>query len=220
MRLKVVSAAHINSIEPLEGRTLLSSVSLSGGTLTVTGNSTSDRIEVQNRADKGELRVELNGSEKKFRYSSVKKIVINSLGGNDFVEASGRDGGVGIPISINGSDGNDTLEGGNANDTILGGNGNDHIEGKAGNDSLSGGANNDWIQGGDGKDVIHGDSGNDRLFGEAGDDSLFGGDGDDDLNGGSGHDSVRGDRGNDDFIGDTTGEVHDRGGADDGLNHT
>jgi Ca2+-binding RTX toxin-like protein len=207
-------------IEPLEGRALLSAVTLSNGVLTVTGNATADRIEVQRRADKGQLKIEINGAEKKFTYSSVKKIVINSLGGNDFVDVSGRDGGVAIPMSVNGGDGNDTLHGGNGNDTINGGNGNDRIEARGGNDVVFGGAGNDWIQGGDGRDNIKGDSGADHLFGEAGDDSLLGGDGDDDLNGGSGHDDVRGNGGNDDFSVDGSGEVHDRGGADDGLNHT
>jgi len=100
-------------IEPLKGRALLSSVVLSNGTLTITGNSTADRIEVQRRADKGQLKVEINGSERKFTYSAVKKIVINAPGGNDFGEVSGRDGGVSIPMSVNGGDGNDTLHGGN-----------------------------------------------------------------------------------------------------------
>jgi Ca2+-binding RTX toxin-like protein len=207
-------------IEPLEGRALLSAVTLSNGVLTVTGNSTADRIEVQKRADKGQLKIEINGAEKKFTYSSVHKIVINTLGGNDFVDVSGRDGGVSIPMSVNGGDGNDTLHGGNGNDTLLGGNGNDRLEGKGGNDVLSGGAGNDYVYGGDGKDNVKGDSGNDHLFGEAGDDSLLGGDGDDDLNGGSGRDDVRGQNGNDDFSVDGSGEIHDRTHGDDGLNHT
>src|SRR3954470_3979171 len=114
-------------IEPLEGRALLSSAVLSNGVLTITGNSTADRIEVQKRADKGQLQVELNGSERRYSLTSVKKIVINSLGGNDWVEFSGRDGGLKIASSINGGDGNDTLQGGLANDTINGGNGNDRI---------------------------------------------------------------------------------------------
>src|SRR3954454_23876385 len=144
-------------VESLENRALLASVGLntSTGVLTITGNSTADRIEVQRRADKGQLKVESNGSEKSFSYSAVKKIVINANGGNDWVEFSSRDGGINIPSSINGGDG-DTLQGGLNKDTILGGNGNDRIQGKAGNDSLSGGAGNDFVEGGDGNDIIKG----------------------------------------------------------------
>src|SRR5213078_2051060 len=88
-------------IEPLEQRALLS-VSLNAGVLTVTGTGGADRIEVQKRADKGQV----NGSERGFALSSVHKIVISSLGGNDFIEYSGRDGGLSIPSSINAGDGN------------------------------------------------------------------------------------------------------------------
>jgi Ca2+-binding RTX toxin-like protein len=208
-------------MESLEGRALLASVGLNTttGVLTITGNSTADRIEVQRRADKGQLKVEVNGSEKTFKYSAVKKIVINASGGNDFVESSGRDGGVTIPMSINGGDGNDTLQGGLNKDTILGGSGNDRIQGKSGNDSLLGGSGNDFIEGGDGNDIIKGEAGNDDLYGSNGNDRVEGGDGEDDIFGNAGDDSVFGGGGNDDFFGDNRGEQKDRGGLDDPPNH-
>jgi len=214
------SANRTDLIEALEGRTLLSSVILSSGVLTVNGNSTADHIEVQKRADKGQLRVEINGSERAFSFASVKKVVINAGSGNDFVEFSGRDGGVNIPSFISGGDGNDTLTGGIGRDTIYAGPGDDHLQGKAGNDQLIGGKGNDWIEGGDGDDLLKGDAGNDRLYGGNGRDTLNGGDNDDDLTGGAGDDSVLGGNGNDDFFGDAGHELHDRGGADDGANHT
>jgi Ca2+-binding RTX toxin-like protein len=221
MRHNTKGSTASGMIEQLESRQLLSAVALSSGTLTITGNNTADHIEVQKRADKSQLKVEINGSERTFALSSVHKIVINALGGNDFVEFSGRDGGVKIPSLINGGDGNDTLEGSQANDTINGGNGNDLIEGKGGNDVLSGGAGNDLIEGGDGNDVINGDAGNDRLFGNNGNDKLSGGDGDDDLRGDAGDDSLLGGHGNDDFLtGDAAHEIKDHSGADDGANHT
>ncbi|MEA2707504.1 MAG: hypothetical protein QOF78_105 [Phycisphaerales bacterium] len=206
--------------EPLEDRRLLSSVALSNGTLTITGNNTADRIEVQKRADKGQLKVEINGTEKSFTLASVKKIVINSLGGNDWIEYSGRDGGLAIPGLINGGDGNDSISGGLGNDSISGGNGNDRIQGKAGNDIISGNAQNDRIEGGDGNDIISGNGGNDDLFGNNGNDQLNGGDGEDDLSGGAGRDSVRGNAGNDDFDNsDSASEILDRTAADNGANH-
>jgi len=207
------------AIENLEDRKLLSA-SLVNGILTVTGTSGADRIELQRRADKGQLKLELNGRETKFSLSSVKKIVVNALGGNDFIEYSGRDGGLATPGLLNGGDGNDTIEGGLGNDTLLGGNGNDRLQGKNGNDSLSGGAGNDFLEGGNGNDILTGDAGNDRLFGGSGNDNLSGGSGDDDLVGNAGDDRLTGNSGNDDFDPLDRGEVRDRNASDDGLNHT
>jgi Ca2+-binding RTX toxin-like protein len=166
--------------ETLENRRLLAAT-LSGGVLTVTGTEGNDIIEVQKRSESGQLKLELNGTETRYALSDVQKIVIDGLGGDDFIEYSGRRGGLNIPGVINGGAGNDTLQGGPANDTIDGGDGNDRIEGKGGNDVLSGGNGDDFIQGG------------------AGDDSVNGGNGDDDVLGGKGHDRCKGGRGNDDF---------------------
>jgi Ca2+-binding RTX toxin-like protein len=210
----------VSFVESLEARQLLASVALSSnGTLTITGNNTADRIEVQLRAKDNQLKTEVNGSERKFALGSVKKIVINSLGGNDWVEYSGRDGGLAQPGLINGGDGNDTLQGGRGNDSISGGNGNDRIQGKAGNDAIAGNAGNDYLEGGDGNDTLKGDKGNDDLFGNNGVDSLLGGDGDDDLHGGSGKDRIFGNAGNDDFDNsDSASELLDRTAADNGNN--
>ena len=205
-------------IEPLEGRQLLSSVALASGTLTITGNSTVDRIEVQKRADQGKLKVEINGSEKKFTLSAVHKIVIKSNGGNDFIDFSGRDGGVKISSFIDAGSGNDTVHGSEANDTLLGNTGNDLIQGKGGNDSISGGSGNDRLEGGAGNDTLKGDAGNDVLFGGDNNDSLSGGDGDDDLHGDAGDDRLFGNAGNDDFF-DVASQLKDKGGADDGATH-
>src|SRR4051794_20265423 len=152
--------------ESLESRRLLS-VSLSSGVLTLTGTSGNDVIELQKRADKGHVKVELNGSERRFALSGVSKIVVNGLGGSDFIEFSGRDGGLSIRSLINAGGGNDTVEAGNGNDTILGGAGRDTLEGHGGNDSISGGDFRDLLEGGSGNDTLRGDAGDDRLFGEA-----------------------------------------------------
>src|SRR4051794_18112101 len=79
--------------ESLENRQLMS-VSLSSGVLTVTGTDAADRIEIARRADKGAIQVELNGVEKRFALSSVTKVQIFAKGGSDWVEYSGRDGGL------------------------------------------------------------------------------------------------------------------------------
>jgi len=184
--------------ESLESRKLLS-VTLSSGVLTVNGTSGADVIEFQRRDD-GRLKVELNGSERRFSLSSVQKIVVNASGGNDFVEFSGRDGGLSIPSVLNGGDGNDTLEGGNGRDLIFGNAGRDYLQGKAGNDSLRGGSGDDRLEGGSGNDILNGGDGNDYLQG---------GDGNDDVFGAAGSDTIYGNSGNDDFGFDDRGsEIH------------
>jgi Ca2+-binding RTX toxin-like protein len=197
------------------------SVSLSSGVLTVIGGSGADHIEFQKRADKGQLKLEMNGSERSFSLSSVSKIVVWAKEGNDVVGYSGRDGGLSIRAYVDGGVGNDTIQTGAGNDTIFGGSGADFIQGKGGNDSISGGAGNDRIEGGDGRDTIRGDDGNDDLFGNAGDDSILGGNGADDLAGGTGHDSISGNSGNDDFIdtvNDSASDIRDRTSDDNGAN--
>ena len=205
-------------MENLEPRQLLT-VSLSNGVLTITGTNAADRIEVQRRADDGEVRVELNGQETEFPIGSVTRVVMNGLAGNDFLEYSGRDGGLNVPGVISGGAGNDSIGGGPANDTLIGGNGHDRIEGKSGNDRISGGKGNDSIQGGNGNDSLNGDTGHDDLSGNRGNDNLAGGLGDDDLSGGRGTDNVFGNAGNDDFDNsDLLSDLKDRNADDNGAN--
>src|SRR5687768_5635774 len=184
--------------ESLENRRLLAA-NLVDGVLTVTGTEANDVIEIQSRPENNEVKLEFNGDETRYAMSAVTKVVIDGLGGNDFIEFSGRRGGLNVPAVLSGGAGDDTLQGGPANDTINGGDGNDRIEGKNGNDVLNGDAGNDFIQGGRGNDVISGGLGNDDLFGHHGNDSVSGGGGDDDILGGSGRDDCRGNGGNDDF---------------------
>jgi len=79
------------SCEPLEPRSLFS-VTLFNGILTIVGTGGHDLIEVQNRADKGEVRVEMNGTEREFAKADVTRIVIFGEAGNDRIGFSGRDG--------------------------------------------------------------------------------------------------------------------------------
>jgi Ca2+-binding RTX toxin-like protein len=66
------------------------------------------------------------------------KIVINGLGGNDVIEASGVDASL-IQLILDGGEGDDILVGGEGNDTLLGGNGDDVLLGGNGLDVLDGG---------------------------------------------------------------------------------
>ena len=70
------------------------------------------------------------------------RIVINGLGGDDVIEASGLSG---MLLTADGGDGDDVLVGSPGNDTLLGG---------AGDDVLIGGAGQDVLDGGPGSNVV------------------------------------------------------------------
>ena len=64
--------------------------------------------------------------------------MINGLGGDDVIEASGLAAN-GPMLRFDGGDGNDVLIGGDGNDTLLGGAGDDVLIGGLGIDVLDGG---------------------------------------------------------------------------------
>jgi Ca2+-binding RTX toxin-like protein len=72
--------------------------------------------------------------------------VIDGLGGDDVINASGLQPG--IQLTANGGDGDDVIIGGLGNDILTGGNGDDVLLGGGGQDVLDGGpGNNILIQG-------------------------------------------------------------------------
>jgi Ca2+-binding RTX toxin-like protein len=77
-------------------------------------------------------------------FEATDRIVINGLGGDDVIEASGL--GTAMMFTANGGDGDDVLIG------------------SAGNDTLSGGAGDDVLIGGPGQDVLDGGPGNNILI--------------------------------------------------------
>lgn len=70
--------------------------------------------------------------------SALDRLVINTLGGDDVIEASGVLAGA-IQLVLNGGDGNDVLIGGDGNDVLSGGAGDDVLIGGLGLDVLDGG---------------------------------------------------------------------------------
>jgi Ca2+-binding RTX toxin-like protein len=76
-------------------------------------------------------------------FDADDKLVINGLGGDDVIEASGLEAG--ISLTANGGDGNDIL---------IGGAGNDTLNGNAGDDVLIGGPGLGVLDGAPGNDVI------------------------------------------------------------------
>jgi len=105
---------------------------------------------------------------------------IDGTSGNDSIS-----GTVGDDV-INADAGNDRVEGNGGNDRICGGEGNDRLTAVGGVDRLDGGSGNDRLTSGAENDVLFGGPGEDRLFGEAGIDAFIGGPGDDQLRGGDG----------------------------------
>ncbi len=94
----------------------------------------------------------------------------------------------GLPVTIAGTFGNDTLVGTPGNDVMHGRGGNDVIHGLQGNDVICGGAGNDQLFGNQGKDQLFGGTGNDVLKGGRGNDRLFGQEGNDAMDGQGGND--------------------------------
>lgn len=91
-------------------------------------------------------------------------LVVNALGGNDFIDASSLTAGI-ARLTLDGGDGNDTVFGSRGNDVLLGGSGNDLVDGKAGNDQVQMGSGDDifmWNPG-DGSDIVDGQAGADTL---------------------------------------------------------
>ncbi len=176
-------------IEMMEQRMLLSASAVLGadGTLTVTGTSGADSIEINIEAGQsggslsGNVNVILSGGTTKFNAANVKRIHVNGLGGNDTILEDGNLDTTYIPSTLSGGDGNDTItdrlafENGGARysaDVIDGDGGDDSLQvhGLAlGTFTLNGGAGNDTFLddsengGGGGFAVENGDAGNDTF---------------------------------------------------------
>jgi Ca2+-binding RTX toxin-like protein len=103
-------------------------------------------------------------------FEATDRIVINGLGGDDVIEASGL--GTAMALTENGGPGDDVLLGSPGNDTITGGDGDDLLNGGGGQDVLDGGGgSNVVIQ----APVLGGNNsaaGGDVLFGSSADDTF------------------------------------------------
>jgi cyclophilin family peptidyl-prolyl cis-trans isomerase/Ca2+-binding RTX toxin-like protein len=180
------------------------------GKLVITGTTDNDDIRLD--SDDGTLTLEFNGSERTFRASDVRGVVVDLLTGDDRYSADGDD----LPDStISGGEGNDTISSGPGHDVIYGGEGSDVLGGNGGNDSIFGEAGDDAITAGSGKNFADGGDGDDRIVGSGGRDLFFGGDGsdrlygragDDTLDGGGGTDRLYGEDGNDLLIGGSSND--------------
>ncbi len=165
----------------------------------LSGTPSDDSIEVSVSAtNASRATFTLNGNivaSKAIR--KISAIRINAGAGDDTVTVNFDIDQAGIPVTILGGAGNDSITGGAEGDYIIAGTGNDTVDGGLGNDTIYGGTGNDLLEGNDGNDFISGDGGNDTIPGGLGNDSLFGGAGKDKLSGGYGNDTLKGGDGND-----------------------
>ena len=210
---------------------------LVNGTLTVSGTTKSDRINVFTEG--ANIAVQVGDTKLTFVTLLVKRVSITAGTGNDYVVVgedvpsasilggAGNDTLVGTANAdfISGGDGDDVINGGGSNDVLNGDAGNDSLNGEGGKDLVHGGDGNDRVQGAGGNDVLFGDGNDDRVYGGAGNDQvdgggnvdrLFGEDGDDTLTGGGSNDRLYGGDGDDDLFGGRGKDIFD-GGA--GTNH-
>src|SRR5262245_30171386 len=98
------------------------------------------------------------------RAAAADQLTINTLAGNDRVEAGSIAAGA-ITFTADGGAGNDNLTGTDGADVLIGGDGDDFVDGQRGNDAVFLGAGNDisnWRPG-DGNDRIEGQAGRDAL---------------------------------------------------------
>jgi Ca2+-binding RTX toxin-like protein len=191
------------TVEPLEGRLLLSStgkVVLKGATLRITAASSGSAIFVTT-ADAGQtIRVAFgSGTPISFPKQSIASILIGGSRTQDRITVREEAGRIDLPLIIRSQGGSDYIDldkspgriaAGDGSDTVLGSSGDDQIDGGKGSDNLFGGDGNDSIKGGNNGDDIRGDDGDDTLVGESGNDILDGGFGSDVLKGSSGNNQL------------------------------
>jgi Ca2+-binding RTX toxin-like protein len=130
-------------------------------TVIVTGTADGDHVTVANNGGSITVsglsaQVTIDGAE-----AANDTLVINTLGGNDTIDASA----ILLRTTIDGGAGNDTIIGSQGADLLIGGDGNDTITGGRGNDvALLGNGNDTFVWNpGDGSDTVEGQAGADTL---------------------------------------------------------
>jgi len=208
--------------------------SVSRRILTVQGTSFDDTIELRmfglqvwvNSATRDSGRF-LSEDFARFDVASIDRIEVYSQTGNDLISVSFPSTLTQLAVTLDGGDGDDTIQAVQAFATMIGGQGNDNLSGRGGlvtldylsspqgidvdllrnvaasdgfgtSDSLRGIRN---VLGSNLSDVIRGDRQANHLLGRSGIDYLDGDAGDDELEGGADNDSLRGGLGNDLFDG-------------------
>ena len=199
--------------EVLERRVLWSGAPgeavLANGLLSIAGTEGNDVVAVS--VSEGRVHCLVNGAASSYDAGQVTGVVVEAGAGDDTLT---MDASVGVPVTLLGGDGNDSLVGGSAGDYLCGNAGRDTLRGGIGDDTLCGGREGDELHGGQSDDYLIGARGNDSLYGMTGNDTLLGREGDDFLAGSPGDDSMEGNAGNDTLF-DGVGADTFRGGQGD-----
>ena len=170
-RSRKISTTRRLGVETLDERRVCAvGVTVSAGTLHITGTAASDNVRVAQTAT--QLQVTANGQQTNVNRQGVTLIDARLQNGDDTYVGSG----VTVAQRVFGEGGNDRLTGGAAKDRLFGGVGYDVLVGNNGDDYLSGGADIDWMYGNGGRDTYHATDGGkpDRLVGVTGQDTIQG----------------------------------------------
>lgn len=219
------------SIQALEPRRLLSTVTRTGETLRIFGDpGVNNVITLSLDEDKDVLTVNVNGQVQTFDRDDLELVRVFGADGDDVITMDQSQATFNLQADIYGQGGNDRIRAGGERDYIDAGTGDDRVSCgggrnivylRDGNDIANGGDQRDFISGGNGADFItgsgnrdelNGDNGNDTIYGDYttddpenedsyGSDLIFGGRGHDWISGGLAKDVCFGNDGNDTVIG-------------------
>jgi Ca2+-binding RTX toxin-like protein len=159
-----VVAAQANAAPPVKAK-------LQYGVLKINGSDASEKIALRLQAGQpGTLQVDVGddgAADASFERAEIAEIAITGGDGDDLVRIDETNGAVnaGVPTTIRGGDGDDTLAGGSGDETLRGGDGNDSIDGNRGADvGLMGDGDDTFVwDNGDGSDVVEGQDGHDAM---------------------------------------------------------
>lgn len=144
------------NLEGFEDRLVPATIGLtSAGVLTITGNDTSETIQLR----QGNGVISIAGTNGGVRASAVRSVYVDARGGNDTVDLRT----VLVPCTVSGGTGSDYIMGGENGDYLVGGDQNDIIFGMGGNDQLFGNGGNDRLLGGAGTNYLTGGTGTDFM---------------------------------------------------------
>ena len=146
------------------------SATVSDGTLTVLGTNASDRLALRLAAGQPNvLQVDFGDdgtADQSFDRSTFTAINVYLGNGDDEFRVDQVNGAFADEaLTVDGGNGNDSLEGGDGNETFFGGDGRDFVDGNKGHDTAMLGSGEDTFKWdpGDGSDDVDGGSGNDTL---------------------------------------------------------
>ena len=146
------------------------SASVADDTLIVTGTNASELVALRLQAGApGTLQVDFGDdgvAEHSFDRATFSRIEVRLLGGSDQFRIDQANGIFADESpTIDGGNGNDSLNGGDAVEVFIGGNGSDTVDGNRGNDTayLGNGRDSFRWDPGDGSDIVEGQNGTDTL---------------------------------------------------------